>query len=426
MTVLISLDGLSDTDFIAFEQFCPNSHMILASLSQHSLDGIHCEAHPIWGELLTGSHWFENGCYGYAYIDSFAAAPRVFDEKCLRRKPWFTGQHDVDVLINLPILLPNKERRVWLADGSVPINQFVSPPSLRSERIFAEYIPRPYSSQGVAEGSLVRLANRCIDIERHRMKCALALFNRGSWHNFVYRVTLFDQLFHLFGNAGILHEGLGFAKNLRAFFIEFDNALTTFFSHKTSRFALLSPFSHVPCRKMINLNELFLELGLLTITSSAVTTQRARRIELSGTKQSSHNFTSYDGCVDSSSVAASPISGSIFLNHQLLSQNGISTSSELQSIRTRIQSELSNRLAQFSPKFENNPVQCSEEVMPDCQLNLDGAGFHNMFATEVLPTDFPMTVHSSKGFAFVSPSMQLKKNVSPTTLGQALACELAS
>lgn len=414
MRCLIALDGLSEGDLPAVILHLPQSRLLVESLYKLPIKFSSNSAQSNWAEILTGTNTFKNGCAGYAHPSSSLNSLTVFTESDLLEPARLVEPDDglTSVVINVPVLLPKPETRLWLADGSLPINRFVSPSELRSNGLFKQYSPRPYKSHaGATTLPQLDLMRRCIELETQRLSCAVSLYKQKNWSKFVYRVSLFDHLFHLIGLNFLSAKDLSIFDALMGFLVDFDNAIQLFSSSKLS---FVSCYSHTACRTTLNLNLLLAQGGFLQLTSEASAPRaQSERLKVATTmwQPSTHYMTTMEGRLQTSSTtAASPISGCVYVNKSSVFADGIVSDSDYQKVREEVSNYLQNLLSRrFGNRFSLavHPDEFNHTCAPDLIVNIEGVEFQNLSESSSPVT--PLTTHSATGFALIPQQLQSSK-----------------
>jgi hypothetical protein len=413
---IVSVDGLSIADLRLLVNLLPKFKRLCKSFSQHELSGDFDSAQPLWAEILTGKHWYENGCVGYARLVSSLNQLTHFNESDLLTSIALLddASNAKQVTINVPILRP-RDNRTWLSDGSLPINQIVSPRSLLKREPFSEYSPRPFSALAYAPETDIQLVEKCLRIETTRLECAAALFADRGWSRFIYRLTIFDHLSHLLGINFLRATDLSEFKSIQKFLSLFDDVLENIGAQDKASLSLISAYSHVPCRGTLNLNNLLRKGGFFPDENLMETGQE--RISVStafyGTVPTRHHLSSLEGRVKTSqTLACSPISGCVFINSRDKFEDGFVTDQNYKTVKRDLGKFLKNSLSQLfghAYQLAENPTDASKNALPEFVVKVDGVEFQNL--QESL-AGTPRTTHSSKGFVLlpkgVSTSSKLK------------------
>lgn len=428
MFCLIAFDGLSSRDLPALLKQLPRSRELLATLSQHLVMYSLNSAQASWAELLTGANLFANGCAGYAYPILSLNTLSVFTETDLLAPARLVdpSSGSTAVVANVPIVLPRSRDRLWLADGSLPTNRLFSPAQLNEEVIFRQYLPRAYESHaGAARLPLAPLIARCIEIELQRLTCVISLFHRTGWSKFVYRLSFFDQLAHLLGLRFLEAEDLFSFGEIKKFLRELDEAIKHFSLQENLQMSFVSNYSHAPCVGTLNLN-LVLAAGGFTELADAQTLSRAntQRMNVASAmwKPTAHNLTTLEGCLDTSqTLAASPVSGCVYINKRTVFDDGIVDDDDYLTVRGDVISYLHKFL---SPRYGQGyaidvyPHELNSTKAPDLIVKIDGVEFQNLSPSMAPIT--PLTTHIAKGFALLPERLESEAHISATQLASVL------
>lgn len=407
MQCLIALDGLAESNLADLLEFMPRFRAQLDGMTTSPLEFSSSAPQSAWSEILTGTGIFSNGCAGYAHPSSSLNKSVIFTETDLLTPVLLAGVNkDLPcVSINIPLLLPSPEKRIWLSDGSLPINKFVSPSRLRSDAKFAQYEPRPYKSHaGAATVFQPELLKRCVEIERNRLACALSLFHSKNWSTFLYRITLFDYLFHLLGLNFLRATDLSVFSVLKNFLSELDGALEIFLSDDAIKIALLSAYSHVACMGTLNLNMVLAQGQFLKLADEATSSQTHNervKVATSLWEPTTHYLTTLEGRLQSSeTVAASPVAGGLYINKNSVFDDGIVSDENYKKIRSDIADYLHNFFSSGLGrpfKIEVHPAERNHTLAPDLFVSMEGVEFHNLSGNAITPR----TTHKATGFASI-------------------------
>src|SRR5260370_18913067 len=240
---LVSLDGLSLEDFSRLTEMLTQGARHLGGGSEGRLNaGLLTSAAAIWGEVLTGAPWYENGCNGHARPWNTLNRTQVMTERDLRL-PARLLNGESQFVINVPLLVPQEPNRFWLSDGSLPLPRTVSPHWPIAEEPFYSYNPRPYTALTEGIGYHKGAIQGCLQTEEHRMKCARELLRTHAPDISIIRLSLFDHVSHLLGMGYLADEELVHWKEIRRFVGELDEWLCDLFS-EVAPVVLISAFSH--------------------------------------------------------------------------------------------------------------------------------------------------------------------------------------
>jgi len=431
--VLLSLDGLSLQQFQAVLVMLPEMIRSIGRFHSCILDTKPLvSAQAIWAELLTGHHWFENGCAGYSKPVRTLNALDIFGESDLL-VPMKLLSPLSNLIVNIPLIKPADRSRIWLSDGSTSSNKTVSPRSLDREKPFSDYQPRPFASIVEALSKVETSLDACLETERIRLDCALELMKRQDWQRCFIRLSIFDHLAHLFGPSGFLSRDLQYFDRIRAFLSDLDNKLSSLLEREREfEVCIVSCFSHVRCAGRFNLNNLLKEGRFLQLHNvaavHAVSSDRARRVaalnELAGQFVFPGALQSSEGLVATErTVAVSPVSGGIFINDKERFSDGIVAMEDFAStkervanyIRWRLQSSVGNRAI-----ICTNPQPQNSAPTPDIVVYVDGIELYNVNDAKLSDASCPRSTHAPEGFVY----FPRKKRSHSSTITPVQLCEL--
>ncbi|HEY9732137.1 MAG TPA: hypothetical protein V6C89_09495 [Drouetiella sp.] len=421
MRCLVALDGLAESNLPDLLRLMPRFQARFKRLKTSVLEFSSSAPQSAWSEILTGTKTFDNGCAGYAHPSSSLNKSVIFTETDLLKPPFLVeaDQGSAAVAINIPLLLPKPGNRIWLSDGSLPINKFVSPSSLRSHPAFAQYEPRPYKSHAGASTVFQRdLLRRCVDVEAKRLACALSLFKSGDWSTFVYRITLFDHLFHLIGLNFLQATDLSIYGALKSFLAELDEAIEIFSSDEAVKTAFVSAYSHVACLGTLNLNMVLAQGNYLKLADEeSASRTHADRVKVASAlwETTTHYLSTLEGrLLTSATIAASPVAGAIYMNKSAVFVDGIVDKENYKKLRSDVALYLHNFLsAGYNRPFniEIHPAEYNDTLAPDIVVSVDGIEFHNLGHKAITPR----TTHKASGFALL-PERFAVNNITATKL----------
>jgi len=420
---LISFDGLSSADLVALFNLLPESKSFYESGDFHVLaNRLLTQPQPIWAEILTGTPWYENGCSAYSRPTGSLNKLEVVTEKDLLTRAKLldekNGGHVVS--INLPLVKPKPPGRLWLSDGSLPMNRQVSPPSLLKDEPVKSYAARPYTDVGEALVSPLASARSSMQVEKKRIECALYLLKNFPCQRFILRLTVFDSLSHLFGLNYLQTENLVVYKELVEFLACLDAAISEIIAAFGREVILLSGYSHQPCKSTVSLNSILEQAGLLQNTRQLDEVQKQRvhaATSIWGFEPVSQILSSYEGQIDAkTSIAASSSYGCVYINRSDVFENGSVTPASYEEKRTAVRQVLQKTLlSRFgdSMLIEEAPPESMRIAapIPEFILNINGVEFYNIRNANLGEFDVPRTTHSSSGF-LVAPKGRLSKGES--------------
>ena len=432
---LVSLDGLSLADLHHLTDLLPRSGPYLAGGTASRLDaGLLTSTAAIWGELLTGTAWYDNGCAGHARPWKTLNRTKVVTEGDIAVPAGLLNGYPRQLVINVPLLMPKESHRLWLSDGSLPLPVTVSPRSLMAEEPFSSYSPRPYSAlaEGIhhPKGALAAL----IQTEKKRLECAHELLRMGNLDIGLIRLSLFDQLAHLLGANYLADEELVYTPELRPFLSFLDEWLCEVFS-AVAHVALLSAFSHVPCESRLSLNELLNRGGFLTFSRLDAPARRrvaalAALADDDGDEEGQAGRASVHAQVSchqavldcSRTLAASSVLGFVHVNVKDRFEDGIVERAEVAATRDVLRDFLDDTLKRSfgnaysiwsANEIKNPHSESQDHWLPDLLVHIPSAELHNSSDKFFGPSDKPRSVHSPQGF-FWSQAKNLKSALKTT------------
>lgn len=380
------------------------------------------QSQPIMAEILTGVPWWENGCAGYSAPDKTLNQLSILTEANLTAPITLLDSAGASVVVNMPLLAPDVGR-FWLSDGSMPIQIDVSPTTLSQKSPFKNYIPRAFPSLAMGLPDPRTSSEHCITAEEQRMECVLDLIENEDWETCVWRFSIFDQLAHLLGAEYLDDPNLWINHRLTEFTARLNDAINSLILKKLNVY-VLSSFSHSRCRARFDLNRFLKRENLLSLNDTRVSSpsrQSAKRNEaleaiLGEESRSLFGMATSEGrIIPSETVAASPVSGCVYINDKQRFRDGLIETQDLASIRERVRIHLTDELDTiFGGLFSihTNPesrklLHNKSLALPDFIIHLDGIELHDESDPLLSGADKPRSTHSSKGFLLLPRSMKL-------------------
>ncbi len=428
--IILCLDGLGANDLPSFFELIPKTASFLRRLQQLNLVATPLvSAQASWAELLTGRPWYENGCAGYSkpvnslnHLEVFSEEDLLCPIKLLLGGP--------SIVVNVPLLNPADENRIWLSDGSGSSIRTVSPTLILNDELLNQYEPRPYYSVVQSLSSLSVNLDRCLKSERTRVDCAMRLLKNQTWQRCILRLSIFDNLSHLLGTNYLKHKKLQASEAIGAFLSYLDEQLSPLFEQKDVDVVLMSCFSHVPCQGRFNLNNLLVK-GRLAIRnveqSHKIDTNIARRMAaltaIFGDQATGVSEKMLDA---EQSVAASPVAGAVFINDKERFTDGVVSKQDFDGTKKNVFEYLHHNLTESFGRrvhlsVNPNPQSTHKNTpVPDILVYIDGIEFYDVEEPRLSNADRPRSIHAPEGFSFLSST--IKPDSSTVTPSQ--LCEL--
>ena len=423
------------------------------------LNGSHSAVQSVWSEILTGKPWFEVGCPGYSRPNSSLTDLRIIDEADLLAPAKLTGGLG-SVTINVPLLRPQSDR-IWLSDGSLPMQVMVSPAELAQQAPFSHYVARAFASTNIALANVGESVVNCLEVESIRLNCFENLLDRDTWSRCILRISVFDILSHLVGNEFLTASNLSVSAHIDRFIERLDKVLRQI-ERKGLAVCLLSAYSHVDCYARVNLNRI-LELSGFCHTEYAgamVVDERTRRRAVAANlvnaanggkvggfpdkradgsadkhaegSADAHDAASADkhAAVSSSmqviagrSVAMSPVQGAIYINRKDRFVDGVVEAAEYIQVRRQVRDALRHQLtASIGAGFTIWENTDEQEFAPDLMVFASGVDFHDSSALSAVDlVNRPRCIHCAQGFVWLPAGLATDAQVlAPVQVGELL------
>ncbi len=398
--LLISLDGLSANEFkylsTNFGFLEEHSNCDISKLSSNTLNS----AHGTWGEILSGSPWWESGCVGYAFPRHSLNDLEIGTESSYQFHSMLTQVPTL--VVNVPLLEP--QNRLWLSDGTNASSR-VNPNKLAIQEPFKSYQARPFTSPSYYFGKTKEGTRLCLEIEKQRLTCAESLALQDNWRLGIVRLTAFDQLAHLLGPHYLRDTSLAVHSAIESFISKAGESLKRIIqSAEPTTIAVVSAYSHVECKKRVNLNQVMTQLGLCKLLDKAtVQKEQALRYQsataLSNRIDTSPLISTTNIFVEESCIAASPVQGAVYINKKDRFKNGLIDINEQVSKTNEIASQLKSALCEAGINNINIESPPSKTLAPDLMIYAEGVDFHNLYdAPAVDAFSHPKSCHSTTGF----------------------------
>jgi predicted AlkP superfamily phosphohydrolase/phosphomutase len=427
-TLVISLDGLSKDDLSTLTEFMDYPKQLDNCLALDSVNGKpFVSVQSVWAEILTGKDWAALGCPGYRRPTSSLNTCEVVTEDDLVYPATLASFDNAEsIVVNMPLLKPNRQSRFWLSDGSLPIQTRVSPERLALEAPYSSYRAKPFPSTAHALLDLSESVKACLDNELQRLRCALQLMKNTNWQIAFIRITVFDMLAHLLGPDYLSCRHRLVWPYIKSFLSELDKMLTDIDGIRPHSYkCVISTFSHVPCRAQVNLSQVLAQGGFC----QARELDEVERSELANRMQAvlAINSAKMAGALPlvsltkpfdiSRTTVASPVYGAIYLNKKDRFSDGIVADKDSPSLLAEVtkflNSALSRELGEGTyvfPSQSDLPSQLEGKpayqfFTPELVVSIDGVEFHD--ASHIVAIDHenhPRSTHNYNGFVWFSDS----------------------
>ena len=422
--IVLGVDGLSCEDLVDFVQLLPKSRRYFNLDSPLAVEGsVLTSPQGLWSEVLTSCDWTINGCVGYSHPRRSLNALAVMQERDLFVPPKFAAEETPEsrtLSINMPLLMPKAKVRDWLSDGSQPVAYRVKPSKLLTHPELQDYSPRAFSDLSSALGRPSAGA-QFIECEKQRIDCAAILMQSRQWQRCFWRMSVFDDLSHFVGMGFLKARDLLITKPLLQLLDHLDDLLDAILSSGEATVHIVSTFSHVACQGMLNLNNLLATGGFFTTEGNenefrSKTNRMAASLLFTGMDDIT-NFTlrSHEGQLKTShTLAASPVSGCIYINAKEYFDDGIVDAHSRHSIHQRLGSFLHDTLGKKfwgSAKIVENDEQSLKLAagpMPDFVVSIDGIEFSDQPNPPRSLNDIPRTTHRASGFVLLPANQMIE------------------
>lgn len=423
---LLSVDGLSIDDFHGlgskiswFNELGKNGNV--KALDTKPLTN----AQSIWAEILSGNSWANLDCPGYSRPEHSLNDARIMMESHLAKPLALLDNKDeqLHLTVNMPLVLP-KPGRLWLSDGSMPLNTLVAPTALSQEAPFSQYKPRAFLSSAIAQETVQKSVTDCLQVEEQRLKCALKLIRDNQWQVCCLRLTVFDLLYHLIGSDFLKHDYFTVSPQIGAFLAFVDRVLNDIKKElPDSLVYVISAYRHDQCIARLNLNQLLAEGGFLKMkpeTNKNRSETFARRFAaVTATNRLVHHEEPVVGKTNSiqtaSTLAASPVHGAIYINRKDRFIDGIVNGADADAIICRLKDYLNETLGQqFGSRFLIRTTNETNAHSADMMIYVDGVEMHDLANGIVFDRlNKPKTTHVAEGFV----SLPAGQNHQADTIG---------
>ncbi len=359
-----------------------------------------------WATLLTALDWPDHTCSGFAKPVRSLLNLQVVDERQLPQKSLrLLGQtaSRETMLINIPLVLPGD--RIWLSDGTVPVQTRFSPELLSKKHPeINSYQPCGWLNCNKPPVELLREA---ISTEILRLQLAADLTQSQRPALSVVRAAIFDVAGHLIGpqfysrKFQVELSSIGHALDALAHALKCADMIVL----------MISSYSFENCLQVVNLNHLLAGGGFCRMSPHSRT---ARMIALEGLGNRHARWT----IVPSKSSAYSPTHGTVYLNRKSRYDDGTVCESQSSSLAETILNYLTTVCEQrYGLDFSGKTYPQSD--LPDVAFRLRGADY--TCSDNADPFDRPAGVHCPRGFLAFPPGLRnLDKEMGLCTAGQKL------
>jgi predicted AlkP superfamily phosphohydrolase/phosphomutase len=343
--IFLSVDGVSPEQLEHLASRMPHLRTYLSARVVRQLSS---DAPPstqaLWAEFLTGSDWNENGCVGYAQPSSTLNDLKVFSEKDLQKPSLLVPDEESVISVNLPLLLPRK--RIWIADGSLPLATNMS--ASAKKHFPGAYKPRPYSNCAAGFSNKYESIRSLIEKEIERMQMTQKLMQNSNWNRVFLRIAVFDQLQHLFGPESIEDERLAIHQSLKGYLQALDDFLHDLSATEDAEVILFSLFSHTACKARFSLNTFLIREGFLRL-SGVTHREGTKRVEAfeaaTSVKAGITLLNNTESRADlAHTTASSPVSGCIYLNSKADFESGSVGTDQLEPVADQLKNALQTKL----------------------------------------------------------------------------------
>lgn len=406
---LICLDGLSADQFGLSLLFMPKLAAILGKFHLAELNPLpFCDPQPIWAELLTGESWYRNGCTGYAVPKQSLSELKICTERDLLTPVRFLPEPEKGrqhVVINVPLLEPLKNQRVWFANASSPAVMNVSPSSITETAPYSMYKPRPVSSMGAAMSNTSESLTKFITAETNKLECATSACNDFNWQHFIYRASIFDQLAHLLGPQFLMEKKLKVWPALLTFLTNLDATICEVI-RQSDQYLIFSGFSHGVCKAVFSLNDLFENAKLLSRTEPGRAESQLRLQASAAARPGSDPslrplVSEFTKVLCDQTICASPTRGVIYINSKDRFVDGTVSSDNLAHQVDNTLALLNNHLSKFGGRAS---IHVNIPVLHGPQFVVAIENVELVESLEHFRNDgtLPHSTHLANGFVYFS------------------------
>jgi len=293
---------------------------------------------------------------------------------------------------------------MWIADGSAPSMILAKPESLRKE-LGTKYKARGQSMLALALREPLKAVEAAATSDLDRLHALSSIMEANDWREAVIRLTFFDQIQHIYGLQEWLHpKHLSF--HITEKVIKALEAFSQILLKRCGQITILSAYSLIRCSSRFNLNALLKEAGFLHAQQPASTSgssQRVRAAEAIGNATlSGATLSGLAGrLMPGKTLAASPASGSIYLNLRSNFEDGNITESDRASILAELRELLDAGAARYfggRAIIHAAPPSATDKSVPQFVMQIAGTEFFDTGETILDTTNKPAVCHVGTGF----------------------------
>jgi len=448
--VVIAIDGLAKSEISSLAHYADFASQLDNCLNLKTAQPA-VSAQSAWSEILTGQPWTTLNCPGHVRPKDSLNFCEFVSEEGLNHPVSLLPKRDGKkaIAINMPLLVPfhsaSNSDRLWLSDGSLPIQTAVSPGALLSNAPFDIYRPRPFVSCAQALLDLPTNLKAALAIEANRLDCAVNLIEKTDWQVCFLRITIFDLLSHLLGPQYLEGQNKLAWPAIQDFLIGLNVALNQIMRLcKEDSVVVLSTLHHTSCHGRLNLNRLLSSQGLCRIEplksgDDLAVLERRRQASIAVSQKAgehaqtitstSHRFNT------AKTLVASPVSGTIYINSMRQFQDGIVTKGQEDAFTEQVSGWLHSNLARHFPTGNFAITSCKQpsptqakanssqrqisDIMegPQLTVSIPGIELHDSLYAPVLDREnHPRSTHAYEGFVWMKDMGKSKVSDTITTI----------
>jgi predicted AlkP superfamily phosphohydrolase/phosphomutase len=432
--LVVSLDGLSIDQVSLIDSRLSSLKSQRGSACKID-SGPFTAAQPAWAEILTGKPWFEVGCPGYARTTGSLNNLHIVQERDLLFPVTLLDQCQAEapaIIVNVPLLEP-RDSRLWLSDGSMPLQTVLAAPQMEHHAPLRQYTPRPFMSSELALADPRSSTEQVFQTEMRRLQCFRVLCSEANWNFAILRISAFDTLCHLLGTGALEARNLSASSVIDRLWLSLDDLLRAVLDrHPETTICLMSLFSHVSCTARLNINKLLEENGfckLVAVPDVDLTRGSQRRLAAEmirgdggdGTSKKTTVVSRCNGFVTKATRAGSPVMGCIYPNALGMFEDGIIQPASVDSVIREVADVVDSRLRKSFGERASVQV-CEDGYQAPCiTVRVHGAALHD--AWDGPAVDFsskPLSVHAPEGFFWMPSENASFGTLTPAEVNQRL------